>query len=79
VPGDTNGIADVFVRDLAQGTTIRASVSSSGEEQSPSANANGARLHAMSSNGRFVTFRSNASNLVPGDTNGAADMFVKIL
>ena len=71
VPGDTNDILDVFVRDRQTGTTQRASVSSSGaqanrERESPS----------ISSDGRFVAFDSNASNLVANDTNRAPDVFV---
>jgi hypothetical protein len=34
---------------------------------------------ALSADGRFVAFASHASNLVPGDTNGAADVFVRTL
>ncbi|HEX9712993.1 MAG TPA: hypothetical protein VGB52_10650 [Actinomycetota bacterium] len=37
VPGDTNGIIDVFVRDRVAGTTTRVSVSSSGEQGEPPA------------------------------------------
>jgi len=75
VPGDLNGYADVFVHDRLTGATERVSVSSSGEE------ANG-RLTgwpsnpAISADGRYVAFESEASNLVPGDLNGYADVFV---
>ena len=31
---------------------------------------------SISSDGRFVAFRSYATNLVPGDTNSDADVFV---
>lgn len=71
VPGDTNGVGDVFVRDLQTGTTTRVSVSSSG------AQANGRSTAAtITADGRFVAFRSAASNLVPGDSNGLIDDFV---
>jgi Tol biopolymer transport system component len=33
--------------------------------------------HAISGDGRYVAFISNASNLVPNDTNGKPDIFVK--
>jgi Tol biopolymer transport system component len=59
VPGDGNGVADVFVRDLAAGTTARASVSSTGGEANAASNA-----PALSRDGRFVSFVSAASNLV---------------
>ena len=71
VPGDTNGVADVFVHDLNSGTTIRASLTTSGEEP------NGDSIrHAMSNNGRYIAVLSTATNVVPGDTNGHADVFV---
>lgn len=74
VSGDTNGVTDVFVRDLGTGTTQRVNVSSSG------AQANGAATNAMiARGGRYVVFDSKASNLVAGDTNGGSDVFVRDL
>jgi Tol biopolymer transport system component len=71
VPGDTNGALDVFVRDRQSGTTERVSVDSGG------AQGNGVSyLSSISSDGRYVAFRSYAQNLVPGDTNGTWDVFV---
>jgi len=71
VPGDTNGYSDVFVRDRLTGTTERVSLSSAGEQ------ANGtSRDPSISGDGWFVAFRSGATNLVSGDTNGADDVFV---
>jgi Tol biopolymer transport system component len=72
VPGDTNGTSDLFVRDRWTGATERVSVDSSGSQ------GNAACHHpAISSDARFVAFRSLASNLVPGDTNGTWDVFVR--
>jgi Tol biopolymer transport system component len=74
VSGDTNGATDVFVRDLAEGTTILVSVSANGDV------GNGAsRSPAMTPDGRYVAFVSAANNLVAGDTNGIADVFVRDL
>jgi Tol biopolymer transport system component len=71
VPGDTNDRLDVFVHDRATGETTRVSVDSSG------AQGDGFSLYAsISADGRFVAFASNATNLVPGDTNGCYDAFV---
>ena len=72
VPDDTNGVADVFVCDLEGGTTVRVSVSSDGEQ------ADGAGLGrpAISQDGRFVAFASEADNLVESDTNESCDVFV---
>jgi hypothetical protein len=71
VAGDTNDSFDVFVRDLAAGVTTRVSVTSDGAE----ANA-GSLSPALSGNGRFVAFDSNATNLTAGDSNGNGDIFV---
>ena len=70
VPGDTND-TDVFVRDRQLDTIERVSVSSFGlQANAPSY---GSRI---SSDGRFVAFYSEATNLVPGDTNASQDTFV---
>ena len=73
VEGDTNGVADVFLTDRVSGRVTRISTSASG--------AQGDKLvhHglAMSADGRLVVFPSAATNLVPDDTNGSVDMFVK--
>ncbi len=70
-PDDSNGVADVFVRDVSAGVTTRVSVASDGTQ----ANARSIRP-ALSADGRWVAFESTASNLVPGDSNGASDVFV---
>jgi archaellum component FlaF (FlaF/FlaG flagellin family) len=74
VPGDTNNNGDVFVRDLRSGTTRLVSVASDGTEAK-----SGSGGAAISADGRYVTFSSAASNLVPGDTNNSADVFVRDL
>lgn len=72
VAGDTNGVADVFLRDHQLSTTTRVSVADGGTQ------ADGASSSAsVSDNGRLVVFVSNATNLVAGDTNGAGDVFVR--
>jgi Tol biopolymer transport system component len=72
VPGDANATSDVFVRDRATGTTERVSVGTTGPEGD-----GGSATFALSAGGRFVAFESAASNLVPGDTNAAADIFLR--
>lgn len=70
---DSNGIGDIFVHDRQTGATTRVSVDSSGNE------ANGGVTEDrvdISGDGRFVTFVSEATNLVTGDTNGTGDVFV---
>src|SRR5688572_24919113 len=72
VRGDRNGVSDVFVRDVVRLRTWRASISSSGVE------GNGAsRKPSISAGGRVVAFPSSATNLVPDDRNGVADVFVR--
>jgi hypothetical protein len=71
VSGDTNAATDVFLRDRVTGSTERVSVASNGDQ------ANGGSYGAaVSDDGRFVAFVSLASDLVPGDTNAVADVFV---
>jgi Tol biopolymer transport system component len=72
VPGDTNHASDVLVRDRLTGVTERVSVSSAGDQgDGPSGSP------SISADGRFVTFASNATNLVPGDTNFTLDIFLR--
>ena len=71
VGGDTNGTSDVFVHDRQTGTTERVSVATGGAEAN-----GGSSTAAISADGRFVAFHSDATNLVSGDTNGARDIFV---
>lgn len=132
VAGDTNGFADIFVRDLEAGTIERVSISDS-EQQSPfggeypSISADGRYVtfesssplstdsptstlaiyvrnrvdgttrrvsqpvagdatptnnsyqSSISADGRYVAFASIATNLVPNDTNGKADIFLRDL
>ena len=74
VPGDTNSRSDIFVRDLLTNTTTRVSVDSAGNQGT-----NESYTPSISADGRFVTFSSDASNLVPGDSNNNEDIFVRDL
>jgi Tol biopolymer transport system component len=72
VPDDTNGALDVFVADVASGRLDRVSLSTGGGQAddrsySPS----------ISADGRIVAFASFAGNLVPDDTNGLLDVFLR--
>lgn len=77
VAGDTNGLNDVFVRDRTAGTTERVDVSSAGEQANGEPGEYGDDRPSVSATGRWVAFTSQASNLVAGDTNGLADVFVR--
>ena len=78
VPGDTNGVGDVFVRDRRTGVTERVSVGARGVQGNGDSNFLGiATAPAISDNGRYVAFKSDASNLVKGDRNQLTDVFVR--
>ena len=72
VPGDTNGFADIFVRDRVAGTTVRVSLDSSGGECNGSCS-----RPSISDDGGYVAFESLATDLVAGDTNVRMDVFVR--
>ncbi len=71
VSGDDAGFADVFVRDIVGGSTSRVSVASDGSQADAASSS-----PSLSDDGRLVAFVSRAGNLVAGDTNGVADVFV---
>jgi Tol biopolymer transport system component len=71
VRGDTNKASDVFLLDRKTGKTTRISVSVT-RRQGDGASAES----AMDASGRYITFASRATNLVPGDTNGHTDVFL---
>ena len=72
VSGDTNGVEDAFLRDRLTGVTERVSVDSAGNQADQQS-----WPTWVSSDGRFVTMGSPATNLVAGDTNGTYDVFIR--
>lgn len=72
VTGDTNDSQDVFIHDRTTGATTRVSVSTAGTQANYTSH-----MPCLSGDGRYVAFHSYASNLVTGDTNTAADVFVR--
>ena len=74
---DRNHDFDVFLRDAAAGTN---ELISARHPALPSASPNGPSVmspFAVSSNGRYVVFSSDADNLTANDTNGFRDIFVR--
>jgi hypothetical protein len=69
---DTNGFYDSFVRHLSTHVTIRASVTSTGGEPNDHV-----QTIAVSTDGRFVLFTTAATNMVPADTNGVSDVYLR--
>jgi hypothetical protein len=72
VAGDTNGVADIFVRDLVPGTTERVSVGTNGAECDQLCS-----YAAISDDGRYVVFNTAATTLDPTDTNNALDVYLR--
>ncbi len=70
VAGDTNGRQDVFLRDRAAGTTERINLSLTGGELNDDS-----WVPAMSGDARYVTYTSEATNIVTGDTLGERQIF----
>jgi Tol biopolymer transport system component len=73
VSDDTNGFPDVFIRNISANNTKLISVASDGTQTNrwtdylePS----------ITSDGRYISFNSRATNLVPGDLDDARDVFV---
>jgi WD40-like Beta Propeller Repeat len=85
VAGDNNFAADVFIHRMSDQSTTRVSTNSSGQQGNGNSGNSGlralggARHIDISANGRRVVFVSDASNLVPGDTNQNDDVFFKDL
>jgi Tol biopolymer transport system component len=74
VAGDTNNSPDIFLHDRKTLTTVRVSVATGGAQAAgPSV------TPRISADGRTVVFKSDAANLVPGDTNKLADIFARDL
>jgi Tol biopolymer transport system component len=71
ITGDTNLLLDIFLRDTVAGTVARASVATGGLESNADS-----LSPAVSDDGRFIAFQSQATNLAAGDFNGTWDVFV---
>lgn len=71
VADDTNAARDVFVHDRETGSTTRVSIGSEGSQGDGDSD-----IPAISGDGRFVAFASDATNLVTGDSNDSGDVFV---
>jgi uncharacterized repeat protein (TIGR01451 family) len=71
---DANGRDDVFARDRIGGVTLLVSANTNGLPGNATAN-----YANISADGRLVAFSSTASDLVPGDSGGFWDVFVRDL
>ncbi len=68
---DTNGMTDIFLHDRQTNVTTRVSVDSGGAEADDNS-----QNPAISADGRFIAFSSDATNLIGTDTNGFRDIFL---
>ena len=71
VSNDTNGLADIFLRDRFNQTTELVSVAADGTSANGSSS-----LGSISDDGQYISYISDADNIVAGDINGATDIFV---
>ena len=78
IDGDTNGVQDVFVRDMQTGTTALVSASATGVIGNAGSGLSGlSGAHEISDDGRYVAFISTATNLVAGPFNAFSQIYVK--
>jgi hypothetical protein len=89
VAGDTNGVVDVFMRDTCIGADVsctpateritlgNGNVQAEGASSEPLVSVPMGSMSGYDYHGRFVVFVSDAANLVAGDTNGVADVFMR--
>lgn len=74
IVGDTNDVADIFIKDISTQEVVRISVNTLGQQANKSSD-----NAVFSRDGTKVLFTSEATNLVEGDTNSVRDVFVKDL
>jgi hypothetical protein len=78
VDGDTNGLTDIFLRDMNSGSTRMVSATQTGAPADLGASANNvAGKREISDDGRYVAFTSSATNLVATPNNGKQHVYVK--
>lgn len=71
IPNDHQNFADIFVHDRQSGTVERVNLAPDGADTDDDS-----LLPAISSTGRYVVFTSQATNLVPTDSNHERDVFL---
>jgi Tol biopolymer transport system component len=70
---------DIFLRDTRENTTSLVNVTADGSPRGPELVPQLLQRPAISSNGKIAAFSSTVANLTPGDTNGAEDVFVRLM
>ncbi len=78
VDGDTNGLTDIFLRDMTSGTTAMVSASQTGAPANLGVSPNNVPgKREISDDGRYVAFTSSATNLVATPNNSKQQVYVK--
>jgi Tol biopolymer transport system component len=75
VPGDTNGMLDVYRTDRETGVILR--VSEGPQAQEGNADSGGDSGPAISADGRYVAFTTRATNFSEADTDDQEDIYIK--
>jgi Tol biopolymer transport system component len=73
IPGDGNMLSDVFLRDVKKGATVRVSEDAGGGDADGNSRC---RAGALSGNGRYAVFHSEAADLVPGGNGGRTQVYL---
>ncbi|MCB0309807.1 MAG: hypothetical protein KDD42_01150 [Bdellovibrionales bacterium] len=76
VPNDNNGATDLFLKDMANGSIIRTSLTSSGGEPSGNSLLPDFAGQAFNSTEALLLFASEAEDIISGDSNNSRDMFL---
>ena len=77
IPGDTNGVSDIFLSDRRERTLERVSISAGGAQTTHINDPYDFPTSGVSGDGRFVLFSSLATDLVPGGTGGNSGVFLR--
>ena len=77
--GDRNRVADVFGREIGDPDLSLLSAAIAGWKSVTGSGRSWSARRSMSADGRFVVFVSEAEDLVPNDSNGSSDVFMRDL
>ncbi|MGI0491461.1 Calx-beta domain-containing protein [Alkalinema pantanalense CENA528] len=76
VSGDTNGVTDIFLRDVTLPSSDPNAIKLVSRTTTGNAGNGASSTPMISGDGNFIVFTSSASDLVAGDTNNQADIFL---
>ncbi|MBD2329048.1 Calx-beta domain-containing protein [Alkalinema sp. FACHB-956] len=76
VSGDANGVTDIFLRDVTLPSSNPNAIQLVSRTTSGNAGNGASSTPMISGDSNFIVFTSSSSNLVAGDTNNQADIFL---